>query len=204
MARPSKLTPAQWDDVQRRLLTGETARALGREFGVSEAAIRARFGANVRISAQSAQVKETAQKIAEANIALEALPVNQRPAAMELADILRNTSLSLGRAAELGAKNSHRLQHMANTALQQVDDATPLTDEKSVNALKTVQALTKMANEAAHIPVNLLAANKERIQRLDDQPDPNAAPTSGVLVVPGLAPDSAAWAAAAQKAGGGA
>jgi hypothetical protein len=197
MARPSKLTPAQWSEVERRLLSGEGARALGREFGVSEGAIRQRFGTTTRVSTQSAQVQETAQKIADANLALEALPIAQRPIAMDLAELLRSTSLSLGRAAELGAKNSHRLQHLANTELQKVDDATPLSDEKSMVALKNVAALTKMANDAAATPINLLAANKDRLK--EDPPDPNAAPTSGVLVVPGLAADSASWAAQGGK-----
>lgn len=197
MGRPSKLTPAQWAEVERRLLAGEGASALGREFGISEAAIRKKFGSHESVSAKSTKVRAVAEKIAEANVALEGLPARQRSAALDLAELLQSTSLSLGRAAELGAKNSHRLQHMANTALQQVDDALPLSEEKSVAALKTVAALTKMANDAAHIPVNLLAANKERMK---EQPEDDPEKPRGVLVVPGLMPDAGAWSAAVQAA----
>jgi hypothetical protein len=197
MGRPSKLTPAQWAEVERRLIAGETARALGREFGISEAAIRQKFGTTTRVSTQSAQVKETAQKIAEANAALEGLPPSQRPVAIELSEILRNTSVSLGRAAELGAKNSHRLQSLANTELQKVDDATPLSDEKSVASLKTVAILTKMANDAAVVPTNLLAANKDRLK---ESPEDDPEKPRGVLVVPGLMADTQDWAAQAQAA----
>lgn len=197
MGRPSKLTPAQWAEVERRLLAGETARALGKEFGITEGAIRQKFGATTRVSTQSAQVQETAQKIADAELALQALPAGQRPAAMELADILRSTGMSLGRAAELGAKNAHRLQFMANTELQKVDDEATLSDDKSVAALKTVAILTKMANDAAVVPTNLLAANKDRMKEAPEDEDK----PRGVLVVPGLAADPEAWAKMAQQKG---
>ena len=38
MGRPSKLSPKQWAEVERRTAEGEGARALAREFGISEAA----------------------------------------------------------------------------------------------------------------------------------------------------------------------
>lgn len=200
MGRPSKLTPQQWAEVERRLLAGETPRKLGAEFGLAESAIRKRFGAHKSVSAQSAQVRNTAEKIADANRALAALPPSQRPVAMELGDLMSSTSLSLGRAAHIGAMNAHRLQHMANTELQKVDDATPLSDEKSVAALKTVAVLTKMANDAAVVPSNLLAANRDRMPKPaegegDDQDKPR-----GVLVVPGMLADTQAWSQAAQAA----
>ncbi|MGK5004563.1 helix-turn-helix domain-containing protein [Janthinobacterium sp. LB2P70] len=54
MGRKSALTEKQWAAVGQRLLKGEAARALAREFGVSEAAIRKRFGA------QTKQIKDVA------------------------------------------------------------------------------------------------------------------------------------------------
>ena len=165
MARPSKLTPAQWEDVGRRLMAGESARALGREFGVSEAAIRKRFGAHQSVSSQSAQVRTVAEKLAEANSALEALPVAQRAVAVSLADKLRNISASLASAAELGAATAHRLQALANGEVQKIDDAQPLA---SLEAMKGVKALTDLANGASSIALNLLAANKETVQKINN------------------------------------
>lgn len=165
MARPSKLTPGQWEEVGRRLLSGETARALGREFKVSEAAIRKRFGAHQSISSQSAQVRTVAEKLAEANSALEALPAAQRAVAVSLADKLRNISVSLSSAAELGAATAHRLNALANSEVTKVDDASPL---QSVESLKGVAVLTKLANDSASIALNLLAANKEAVQKIND------------------------------------
>jgi hypothetical protein len=166
MARPSKLTPAQWDEVGRRLLAGETARSLGREFGVSETAIRKKFGAHQSVSSQSLQVRTAAEKLADANSALEALPIAQRQVAIDLADKLRSISGSLASAAELGAKTAHRLQALANSEVAKVDDAEPL---KSVENLKGVAALTKLANDSASIALNLLAANKDTVTRLNEQ-----------------------------------
>jgi hypothetical protein len=165
MGRPSKLTGPQWAEVERRLMAGETARSLGREFGLSETAIRKRFGANQSVSLQSSQVRTVAEKLAEANIALEALPVSQRPIAVNLAEQLKSISSSLASAAELGAKTAHRLQALANNEVGKVDDADPLA---SVEALRGVSALTKLANDSASIALNLLSANKDAVKRLND------------------------------------
>lgn len=182
MARPSKLSPAQWVEIERRILAGETARALGKEFGISEAGIRKKFGANQTISAQSSQVRAAAEKIADANNALEALPIAQRGVAMGLAEKLRNISSSLASAAELGARTAHRLQALANTEVAKVDDAEPLA---SAASLKGVMVLTKLANDSASIALNLLAANKETVQKLHDDTPQDFAPTIVELVAPG-------------------
>ena len=178
MARPSKLTPAQWSEVERRLLAGESARALGREFDVSEAAIRKRFGAHQSLSAQSAQVRTVAEKLAEANTALAALPVAQRGVAVDLSEKLRNVSSSLASAAELGAKTAHRLAALANSEVQKIDDAKVLQPE-SLDAMRGVSALTKLSNEAAATGLNLLAANKKR----GDESGDDTAPASVAPVI---------------------
>lgn len=161
MARPSKLTAAQWAEIERRFLTGEGARSLGREFGVSEAAIRKKFGAHQTVSAQSTQVRTVAEKLADANRALEALPPGQRAVAIDLSERLRNISDSMAAAAELGARTAHRLHALANSEVAKVDDAEPLA---SAGSLKGVMVLTELANKSAHIAINLLAANKDRVR----------------------------------------
>lgn len=45
MARKSPLSPKQWKEIEQRFYAGERASALAREFGITEAAIRKRFGA---------------------------------------------------------------------------------------------------------------------------------------------------------------
>lgn len=167
MGRPSKLTQAQWDDVERRLLSGETARSLGREFDVSEGAIRKKFGAHQKVSAQSTQVRTVAEKLAEANTALAALPPSQRPVAISLAERLQNISDNLVSAASLGAATAHRLNALANSEVSKIDDAEPL---KSGESLKGVMVLTRLANDSASIALNLLAANKDTVAKINTDP----------------------------------
>jgi len=176
MPRPSKLTPEQWGIIERRLIEGETARSLGREFGVSANAIIKRFGKVHSIGSQSSQVQLTAHKLAEANAALEALPPAHRPVAISLAEKLRSISDSLSSAADLGAKTAYRLNALANSEVAKVDDADPL---QSLEALRGVGVLSKLANDSAAIALNLLAANKETVVKVNtEQPKPAALPAA--------------------------
>lgn len=173
MPRPSKLTPSQWGEVQRRFLSGETARSLGREFGVSETAIRKKFGATESVVAQSLQVRQVAQKFADANLALEELPPLHRAVAMNLAEKLRSISHSVASAAELGAKTGYRLHALANSEVGKIDDADPLA---SVETLRSVGVLTKLGNDSLAPALSLLNANKEKLK--DDHGDVFAKPSN--------------------------
>lgn len=157
MARPSKLSPEQWAEVMRRHAAGEGVRALAREFGVDESTVRA------KVSPQTPRVREVAHQLAEAQNALAALPVAQQYTAVSLAEKLRNISVSLANAAELGAATAHRMAALANGAAQAVDDADPTSEQ-----VGKVAALTKVANDAASPALALLAANKESVNRLNE------------------------------------
>lgn len=167
MGRPSKLTTAQWEEVGRRLLAGETASALGREFDISEAAIRKKFGSHESVSAKSTKVRAVAEKLADANLALQALPPAQRSVAVDLAEELRTMSVSVARAANLGAKTGHRLHALANSEVAKVDDADPLA---SLETLRNVGVLTKLGNDSLAPALNILAANKDRVKEVTTPP----------------------------------
>jgi hypothetical protein len=171
MGRPSKLTLVQWKEVERRLLAGETARSLGREFAISEAAIRKKFGANQSVSAQSAQVRTVAKQIAAAQTALETLPPAQRGVAMSLAEKLVSIRGHMASAAEYSAATTHRLHAMATSLLAKVDDADPLA---SVETMKGVAVLTRLANDSSHIALNLMAANKPAVEMATQEQPPRA------------------------------
>lgn len=188
MARPSKLSPAQWAEIERRMAAGETASDLAREFEVHPSQITR------RVTQVSQRVRNVAQQVAAAQTALAELPVPQQYTALSLAEKLRNISMSVASAAELGAMTGHRLHALANSEVAKVDDADPLA---SADKLKGVAILTKLANESLSPALNLLAANKERMKA--DPDGPNGAPASGVLAVPGLMPDADAWSAAATR-----
>jgi hypothetical protein len=181
MARPSKLTPAQWAEVERRAAEGESRRALAKEFGVDESAIRA------RVSTQTPRIKAVATQLAAAQTALAALPVSQQYTAMSLAEKLRNISSSLASAAELGAATAHRLHALANSEVAKVDDAEPMA---SLESLRNVGVLTKLANDSSHIALNLLAANKDRVKAADEEEAAKARVVTGITLVPMRARDA--------------
>lgn len=66
----------------------------------------------------------------------------------------------------MGAATAHRLSAIANSQVAKVDDADP---SKSMDMLRDVAVLTKMANEASTIGLNLLSANKEIVKNADLQ-----------------------------------
>lgn len=161
MGRPSKLTDAQWEEIGKRLLKGESAFALAKEFGVDRAAITRRF------SQRNATIKATASKLVEAERAMSFLNVAEQIAARSLADDLKAISEHLAGAARFGAATAHRLSGIAHGKAAEIDDAKPLNDE-SINSLRGIAALTKLANDASEIGVNLLRANKEEIERINN------------------------------------
>ena len=158
MARKSKLTDAQWNDIQRRLLEGEKIRPLAREFKIAESSVRE------KLSAQTAQIKTVANQIVSAERALSELPINAQITVQNLAAKLRAISDNLASAAHYSAMNAHKLSSMANAQLENI----PEKVDGSWEDLKGVSILTGMANEASKIPLNLLNANKEQVQKLED------------------------------------
>ncbi len=160
MGRKSKLTDAQWAEVERKMLEGVPIRAIAREYGVSEAAIRARKSGDVE------KIKAVANQIVETERAVMELPISAQITAHNLAAKLRAISDNLASAAHYGAQTAHRLNAIANSEVQKIDDAQPLA---SVDSLKGVAALTKLANDSASIALNLLSANKETVQKINEQ-----------------------------------
>lgn len=166
MGRPSKLTDRQWEDIGKRLLKGEKPADLAREFKVGRATISERFSERV------GKVRTVAKQLVETRDALDSLSVSEQLSAISLADDLRAISSHLAGAAKFGAATSHRLAGIAHGKVQEIDDAAPL-DENSMESLKGVAVLTKMANDASFIAVNLLAANKETVKKLNDGEEMN-------------------------------
>lgn len=165
MGRPSKLTDAQWETLKRRLIAGEKAADLAREYGVSKAAI------SVRVSKRVETVKNVANQLVEAEEAVKALPFSEQVAVYQLAEDLRAISMHLAGAAKYGAATAHRLLGIANAKVQEIDDAQPL-NAQSVESLKGIAVLTRVANDSATIPTALLNGNKETVKQLNEQGRP--------------------------------
>jgi hypothetical protein len=178
VARPSKLTAQQFREIERRVAAGETIRGLAREYGVAEATLRGRG-----VSAHTAQVREIAQKLAAAHSELATLPVPQQHLAIQLADELREISQHLAAAARYGSATAHRLAAVAHAQVQALDDAKPLSDA-SVTTLKGVSALTRLANDAAQVGLNLLKTNEDTIKEHNERARQQAIRVTRVEIVP--------------------
>lgn len=163
MGRPSKLTDKQWAEIERRNLAGESVRSLAREFGVSETAIRLRG-----VSSQTAEIKDVAKQMVAVQERLLSLPVSSQVSAHNLAEELRAISGHLAGAAKFGSMTAHRLSQFAHASTGKIDDAASL--EENADALKMVMAMTKGANDAAHVGLNLLAANKGTVAIVQPEP----------------------------------
>lgn len=157
MARTSKLTDAQWNDIEKRMLAGEKAAILAKEYGIDRAQITRKITPSVR------NVKTVANQLLTAETALKQLPITQQIATLSLVDELRAISTNLASAGKYGAINANRLSGLANAQLNTVDEE---DIESSGVALKMVSILTDMANESSKVPLGLLNANKDQMQRI--------------------------------------
>lgn len=164
MARKSPLSDKQWSEIEKRYFAGEKARRLADEFGITEAAIRKRFGT------QAKKIKEVANQVIAAEEAFKSLPYSSQVSAQNLIDDLRAISTHLAGAAKYGAITAHRLNGIANMQLDKIDDSELSDpDSASVHVVKTVAALTDVANRAAQTGLNLLNANKDQIAKANEE-----------------------------------
>lgn len=180
MGRKSSLTPEQWVEIERRhLVDGESVRSLAKEFSVDEAAIRRKISPQKSAGEKSAKsLRELADEKLNADKAvraisaeISALPISRQQIVSDLAQKLINISGHLASAAEYGAATAHRLSGIAHMKIAEIDDAKPL-DQESIETLKGIAVLTKMANESSEIAVNLLSANKDAVKELNKPRDP--------------------------------
>jgi len=175
MGRKSALTPEQWIEIERRhLIDGESINSLAKAFKVDESTIRKKINPNKPERDKSAKpLRELAQEKAESDRRskdisdqIAALPVARQRIVTDLAQRLTNISGHLASAAEYGAATAHRLSGIAHMKVAEIDDSAPLAE--NILTLKDISILTKMANESSEIGMNLLRANKEAVERLNE------------------------------------
>lgn len=160
MARPSKLTDMQWEEIKARLLKGEKAADLSREYGVSKTSI------SERLSKRVETMKAVSNQLVSSEQQLRSLPVSEQVTVLNFVEDLKAISLNLASAGKFGAINANKLSGLANAQLNTVTDESLMTGEGMV-ALKLVGALQELANEASKVPLGLLNANKDQVIKLN-------------------------------------
>lgn len=158
MARPSKLTEKQWDEVIRRHLAGESISKLAAEFSIARSAM------SEKISDRSNRIKTVANQMVTAERAMKELPVTDRvhvETVRSRLSILEDVYLQ---TADIAARNSRYMHNLAGEQKQYVDDAQPLASKSSRGAVDAFIKLTNAGNAAMVIPSTLLKASQERLK----------------------------------------
>lgn len=161
--RKSKLSPAQWGAIRDRLAQGESMVKLGKEFGIAPSRI------SERVSKSVTAIKDAAKQLVSADETLKALPISDRVSAINLAERLKSISNNLASAADFGARTAHKLNAMAHTKAEALDGYDPLANPEDV---KSIAILTDMANNAGRMGVELLKANKDAVDTINQRDDP--------------------------------
>lgn len=163
MPKPSPLSLKQWEDIQKRLLSGEAGRVLAREFGVSETAIRKKFGSQTKV------VKSIGTELFKAEQKFKDLSLSSKIMVRTFADDLHAMNLHMSGAGKFSSATAHRLAGIAHSQVDKIDDANPM---ESQEVLQAISALTKMSNDAAVIPLGLIKSNNDlmRESTKDDAP----------------------------------
>jgi len=185
MARKSKLTPEQWEEIRKRVIAGEHVRALAKEFSerigeaITEAAIRK---AVKKPSAESKRIPVDAVKAAALQSVRNDLDDPKiRPLLDVMGDADRNLfhnhkadlleiTLQLNMASKYSAQNAHKLSRMAQTELGKMDEDKP-PDEETEKLLRNAMAFQVASNEAAKQPMKLFEiATKQPPPPPEDKP----------------------------------
>ncbi len=173
MAYPPKIAPSQWAEIERRATAGESVTSLAREFGVSEAALRKRGVSQGKVR----KVREVAQKLAAAQAEVDALPPSQQHLALSLAEEMRAVSANLASAARYGSATAQRLAQAAHDEIQRAE----VLDEVT---LRSVAMITRTANEAGQLGVQLLKSNEAALKEDAEREAKRSVEVTRIALVP--------------------
>ena len=163
MGRPSKLSDEQWAEVERKHLAGETLTSLASQYKVGISTI------SERVSERIPKFKQVAAALAYGEVEYENMNASEKMTVRSLTDTLKDISTHLGGAAKYGSMTAHRLAQIANIQTDRIDESATLDENQ--DALKSVMAMTRGANDAAAIGLNLLSANKEAARQMEPPPE---------------------------------
>lgn len=156
MGRPSKLTEKQWDEIERRMLAGETASSLAREYKVTEGAIRNRKRATVET------MKTVSNQIVAVEKALKQMPLTTRDNTRNYAARLLAIGDTYYDVTEMATATAYKLHTIANIASGKIDEVDPFTSEGQ-DLLKGIAFAVKAGNDALNPANTLLKANEDRV-----------------------------------------
>lgn len=169
----AKITKDQWLLIERRhLVDGESINSLAKEYGVNESSIRRKLYpknaeskkvansllelANEKFNIEK-QSRKNAEKIAE-------LPIQKQLIVTDIYQQLSNISRLTASVAESEANNAQKLSAVKSVQILNLDPEQP---DPTIVAM--VKVLGETVNDSLKPALNLLAANKDRINKDDDK-----------------------------------
>lgn len=155
MGRPSKLSDKQKDEIRKRLLAGEKAIDLAKEYKIDRAAITRTF------SQQIATIKNVANQIVAVDEAFSKMPVAQQIATIQEADHMKAMSNHLLQGGSKAASLFHRFSNLAAIHSDKLDES-DLDSEESNTIRKTIAQCLSIANNAALIPMDIMKVSKDK------------------------------------------
>lgn len=149
MGRNSKLTEMDWRDVYKRIDAGQSVRAIARRYKISETAIR------LHVRMNSAEINSAACKMVEAEQAVTALSLSDQSKVQKLVLQMLKIQGSMAAAAVYSAASAERLAALTHQEVVRISRNNPL---ENMDQLRGVGALSVLTNQAANIPMRLMAA----------------------------------------------
>lgn len=161
MARKSPLSAKQWKEIEQRFYAGETASSLAREFGVTEAAIRKRFGTKKK------DAKSLALQIVEVETKFNGSDLGTKLLARTYADkILAMQELS----SDVGINGLTVAKRLGDVLTKRVAEK---TDEELMDegAIRQLMATGMAINAHSKIGMDMMVANnkQQKVPNTDDQ-----------------------------------
>lgn len=159
MARPSKLTESELAKIRDRHIAGESIRSLAKEVKMSESALRE------RISAQSAQIKQVAKQMVEAERNFKALPLSAQISARTLADEIKFRDENMASSAAYLSLTTKLWSKAAQDSTVKImfksmdDDGETVNPERlaaCADEMPVIMKSIQLAKEASHIPLKAM------------------------------------------------
>ncbi len=159
MARTSKLTPAQWDEIIRRhIINGESIRSLAAEFNIAESAVRS------YIKAHKQKIQNAANQIVITTDAISDLSINAQITAHSLAHqimAMRSNSIDSGVAMSAVAK---RISKAAQVKVEKMIDEELMTEPM----MKGIMASAVVVNAALRPALEFMAVQAREREKADE------------------------------------
>lgn len=153
MARPCSLNDKQKQEILRRSIEmQESPYAIAKAMNLPESTVRR------NVVADSGVIKSAAIQIVTAEQELLKLPISAQVVARDYMANLRAISNNLARAAMIGSANAVRLSKVAETEIIRATEG----DGLDLEGIKIANGLTRSANDAAQLGVQLIQSNKDK------------------------------------------